>query len=77
MLAYFVKPYVKGDKNDYNDAEGVCEAAGRPNMRFVTVKTGENGLTERFRGWLAEPSQRRDAVMRRSDAMFAVPHRSF
>jgi transposase len=105
----FVKPYVKGNKNDYNDAEGICEAAGRPNMRFVTVKTveqqdiqglhrirqsvvkqrtalanqirgllgeygivvgygisqvrcripeiledGENGLTDRFRGWLAE-----------------------
>ena len=37
----FVKPYVKGNKNDYNDAEGICEAAGRPNMRFVTVKTVE------------------------------------
>ena len=105
----FVKPYVKGNKNDYNDAEGICEAVGRPNMRFVTVKSieqqdlqglhrirqsvvkqrtalanqirgllgeygivvaqgisrvrtripeiledGENGLTDRFRGWLAE-----------------------
>jgi len=37
----FVKPYVKGNKNDYNDAEGICEAAGRANMRFVTVKTIE------------------------------------
>lgn len=105
----FVKPYVKSNKNDYNDAEGICEAAGRPNMRFVTVKSveqqdiqglhrirqsvvkqrtalgnqmrgllgeygivigngigqvrrrvpeiledGENALTDRFRGWLAE-----------------------
>ena len=105
----FVKPYVKGNKNDYNDAEGICEAAGRANMRFVTVKAVEqqdiqglhrirhsvvkqrtalanqirgllgeygivvgygisqvrrripeiledagNGLTDRFRGWLAE-----------------------
>jgi transposase len=105
----FVKPYVKGNKNDYNDAAGICEAAGRPTMRWVTVKTieqqdiqglhrirqsmvkqrtglanqirgllgeygmvvgygigqvrrripeiledGENGLTDRFRGWLAE-----------------------
>jgi transposase len=105
----FVKPYVKGNKNDYNDAEGICEAAGRANMRFVAVKTveqqdiqglhrmrqsvvkqrtalanqmrgllgeygivvgygisqvrrripevleeGENELTDRFRGWLAE-----------------------
>ncbi|MCP4380192.1 MAG: IS110 family transposase, partial [Hyphomicrobiales bacterium] len=105
----FVKPYIKGNKNDYNDAEGICEAVGRPNMRFVTVKgieqqdlqalhrirqsvvkqrtalanqirgllgeygivvaqgisqirlripqileDAENGLTDRFRGWLAE-----------------------
>jgi transposase len=37
----FVKPYVKGNKNDANDAEAICEAAGRPNMRFVAVKTPE------------------------------------
>lgn len=35
----FVKPYVKGNKNDANDAEAICEAAGRPNMRFVAAKT--------------------------------------
>jgi transposase len=35
----FVKPYVKSQKNDANDAEAICEAAGRPNMRFVTAKT--------------------------------------
>lgn len=104
-----VKPYVKGNKNDYNDAEGICEAVSRPTMCFVSVKSieqqdvqslhrmrqsvvknrtalanqirgllgeygivlaqglsrirtripeiledGENGLTERFRGWLAQ-----------------------
>jgi transposase len=35
----FVKPYVKTNKNDHNDAEAICEAVGRPNMRFVPVKT--------------------------------------
>lgn len=35
----FVKPYVKSQKNDANDAEAICEAVGRPNMRFVTAKT--------------------------------------
>lgn len=35
----FVKPYVKSGKNDANDAEAICEAASRPNMRFVPVKT--------------------------------------
>jgi transposase len=35
----FVKPYVKSNKNDARDAEAICEAMSRPNMRFVTVKT--------------------------------------
>ena len=37
----FVKPYVKSNKNDANDAEAICEAMSRPNMRFVSVKTVE------------------------------------
>jgi transposase len=37
----FVKPYVKSNKNDANDAEAICEALGRPRMRFVAVKTVE------------------------------------
>lgn len=35
----FVKPYVKGNKNDANDAEAICEAVSRPGMRFVPVKS--------------------------------------
>ena len=37
----FVKPYVKSNKNDANDAEAICEAMSRKSMRFVTVKTVE------------------------------------
>ena len=37
----FVKPYVKSNKNDATDAEAVCEAMGRPGMRFVAVKSIE------------------------------------
>jgi transposase len=37
----FVKPYVKGNKNDANDAQAICEAVGRPTMRFVPVKSVE------------------------------------
>lgn len=37
----FVKPYVKGNKNDYNDARAIAEAATRPGMRFVGIKTVE------------------------------------
>jgi transposase len=37
----FVKPYVKSNKNDANDAEAICEAMSRPSMRFVEVKSVE------------------------------------
>jgi len=36
-----VKPYVPRNKNDGRDAEGLCEAASRPQMRYVPVKTAE------------------------------------
>jgi transposase len=42
MPATYVKPYVKRNKNDGRDAEGVCEAMGRPTMRFVPVKSVES-----------------------------------
>ncbi|SOE50381.1 Transposase [Burkholderia sp. OK233] len=38
MAPQFVKPYVKTNKNDVADAEAICEAVARPNMRFVPVK---------------------------------------
>ncbi|GGO76379.1 hypothetical protein GCM10011348_03440 [Marinobacterium nitratireducens] len=41
MAPQFVAPYRKSDKNDHNDAEAICEACGRPNMRFVPIKTEE------------------------------------
>jgi len=41
MAAQFVSPYRKSGKNDANDAEAICEAVGRPNMRFVPVKSEE------------------------------------
>lgn len=37
----FVKPYVKSNKNDANDAEAICEAVSRPHMRFVPAKSVE------------------------------------
>lgn len=38
MAPQFVKPYVKSNKNDAADAEAICEAVMRPNMRFVPIK---------------------------------------
>lgn len=41
MAPQFVKPYVKTNKNDAADAEAICEAVTRPNMRFVPIKNVE------------------------------------
>jgi transposase len=41
MAPQFVKPYVKTNKNDVADAEAICEAVSRPNMRFVPIKNTE------------------------------------
>ncbi|MFM5540515.1 IS110 family transposase [Aeromonas veronii] len=41
MAPQFVKPYVKTNKHDAADAEAICEAVTRPNMRFVPVKSPE------------------------------------
>ena len=41
MPPAYVKPYVKRQKNDATDAEAICEAVSRPNMRFVETKTVE------------------------------------
>ncbi len=41
MAPQFVRPYVKTNKNDAADAEAICEAVTRPNMRFVPIKNIE------------------------------------
>jgi len=41
MPPAYVKPYLKSQKNDAADAEAICEAVVRPNMRFVETKTAE------------------------------------
>src|SRR5215510_3657403 len=41
MPPAYVKPYVKRQKNDATDAEAICEAVTRPNMRFVATKTAD------------------------------------
>src|SRR5262249_20412279 len=39
--AQYVKPFLKGHKNDYRDAEAIAEAVQRPTMHFVSIKTPE------------------------------------
>ena len=54
----YVKPYVKRNKNDAADAEAICEAMGRPTMRFVPVKTAEQQAALMLEGM-------RDSLIRR------------
>jgi len=44
----YVKPFVKGNKNDYNDAQAIAEAAQRPSMRFVPIKSIEQQDVQNF-----------------------------
>jgi transposase len=44
MAPQFVKPYVKTNKNDVADAEAICEAVARPNMRFVSLQLFRSDL---------------------------------
>jgi transposase len=41
MPAKYVRPYCKGDKKDYRDAEAIAEAVQRPTMKFVATKTAD------------------------------------
>src|SRR6195952_1905710 len=57
----YVKPFVKRQKNDMADAEAICEAAQRPTMRFVPVKSEEqqaNGVVFRARDLLVRQRTR-------------------
>ncbi|MGL3211427.1 IS110 family transposase [Bradyrhizobium sp. BR 1433] len=66
MAPQLVKPYVMRNKNDGRDAEGLCEAMGRPSMRFVPVKTAEQQaalmLTGLRDGLIARRTQLSNAI---------------
>ncbi len=47
MPAQYVKPYIRGQKNDFRDAEAIAEAVQRPRMRFVPTKSVEQLDLER------------------------------
>ena len=47
MPAKYVRPYSRGQKNDFNDAEAIAEAVQRPTMKFVATKTAEPSFSQR------------------------------
>jgi transposase len=70
-----VKPYVKRAKNDRNDAEAICEAAGRPGMRFVLTKSEAqqaDGLVLKVRETLLGQRTRLINTLRGHAAEFGV-----
>jgi transposase len=53
--AQYVKAFVRGNKNDYNDALAIAEAVVRPEMRFVTIKTpAQQDIQALIRGLVGE-----------------------
>ncbi len=71
----YVKPFVKRQKNDVADAEAICEAASRPTMRFVAVKTKEQqsqGMRFRTRDLLVRQRTQTINALRGHFAEFGV-----
>jgi transposase len=71
----YVKPFVKRAKNDRNDAEAICEAAGRPGMRFVPVKTAtqqEEGMVLKVRETLVNQRTQLVNALRGHAAEFGI-----
>ena len=68
MPPAYVKPYVKRQKNDATDAEAICEAVTRANMRFVPIKTPELGAQLRMLKVQILEFDRRIMAWHRSDA---------
>lgn len=75
MPPAYVKPYVKTQKNDEADAEAICEAVTRPNMRFAEVKTIEQQsvlVLHRTRAMLIKHRTRMGNTIRAHLAEFGI-----
>lgn len=79
MAPQFVKPYVKTNKNDVADAEAICEAVNRPNMRFVPVKNVEQQAVlsvHRARHGFVQPNRAGDGRPWRKSTSSSPPPRA-
>ena len=74
MPPAYVKPYVKRQKNDAADAEAICEAVTRTNMRFVRIKTPEQQSGLDVRPKTDRPGRR--PAPKTADRSPASPHRA-
>ena len=74
----YVKPYVKAQKNDEADAEAICEAVTRPNMRFAEIQTVEQQsvlVLHRTRAMLIKHRTRMANTIRAHLAEFGITER--
>lgn len=67
----FVKPYVQGNKNDYNDARAIAEAATRPAMRTVSIKSVEQQNIQALHRLRAQRIKERTALCNQLRALVA------
>lgn len=67
----YVNPYVKGNKNDYNDAEAIAEAAQRPTMRFVPIKSVEQQDIQNFHRQRERLKKERTALVNQTRGLLA------
>jgi len=71
MPPAYVKPYVKRNKSDPLDAEAICEAVGRPTMRFVPIKSEADQATLMLHRMRASFVEKRTAATNQLRAAFA------
>lgn len=67
----YVKPYVKGNKNDYNDAQAIAEAAQRPSMRFVPIKSVAQQDIQNFHRQRERLKKERTALVNQTRGLLA------
>lgn len=71
MPAQYVKAYVKRDKNDPNDAAGICEAVSRPSMRFAAINTVEQQDMQMLHALRQRLMQHRTAALNQMRGLLA------
>ena len=66
MPAKYVRPYSRGQKNDFRDAEAIAEAVQRPTMKFVATKTADQLDLQALRVLFVQAAGSYDGAWRRS-----------
>lgn len=71
LNAKYVKAFVKGNKNDFNDAEGIFDAASRPNARIIAIKTIEQQDIQLVHRLRQDAMKRRTALVNQTRGLLS------